>query len=64
MDREIFIKKLETFQRSAAPIDVKTKAINRLKNEFLNSKQNEKFDQIRYDILISSSELKASELDY
>lgn len=62
MTREIFIKKLETYQTSEAPIDVKQKAIARLKEEFLGLDKSYKHKQLLNDIAISSSELKPSEL--
>ena len=37
MNKEAFIIKLETYQRSAAPIEVKEKAIKRLKKEFFST---------------------------
>lgn len=58
----MFIKRLETFQTSAAPMDVKEKAIERLKNDFFNSDSSNKFKQILTDISMSSSELKSTEL--
>jgi hypothetical protein len=62
MTREIFIKKLETYQSSQAPVDVKQKAIARLKEEFLGLDKDYKYKQLLSDISLSSSELKASEL--
>ncbi len=62
MDREIFIKKLETYQTSMAPINVKVKAINRLKDEFFKQSRMNINKQILDDISASSSELKYSEL--
>ncbi len=62
MTREIFIKKLETYQTSQAPFDVKQKAIARLKEEFLGLDKDYKYKQILSDIALSSSELKPSEL--
>lgn len=62
MTREIFIKKLETYQTSQAPLDVKQKAIARLKEEFLGLDKDYKYKQILSDISLSSSELKPSEL--
>ncbi|MEA3552844.1 MAG: hypothetical protein U9R39_00425 [Campylobacterota bacterium] len=62
MNREAFIIKLETYQRSSAPINVKEKAINRLKQEFYNTDFESKKEKILNDIYIGSSELKASEL--
>lgn len=62
MTREVFIKKLETYQTSEAPYEVKAKAIERLKAEFQGLDQTFKHRQILADIMNSSSELKASEL--
>lgn len=62
MTREIFIKRLETYQTSEAPFDIKQKAIARLKEEFLGLDKNYKHRQILNEISISSSELKPSEL--
>lgn len=62
MTREVFIKKLETYQTSEAPFEVKQKAIERLKAEFQGLDKNYKHRQILADIMISSSELKSSEL--
>lgn len=62
MDREVFIKRLEIFQTSSASMDVKTKAIDRLKNEFFNQDRGNKVKQLLCDISLSSSELKSSEL--
>ena len=62
MNRQAFIIKLETYQRSSAPIDVKEKAINRLKNEFYSSDYKSKREKILSDIYMGSSELKQSEL--
>ena len=62
MDREIFIKKLESFQTSAAPMDVKTKAIEKLKNEFFSQDRSHKINQLLCDMSMSSPEFKYSEL--
>ncbi|MEA2017669.1 MAG: hypothetical protein U9N59_04405 [Campylobacterota bacterium] len=62
MDRAVFIKRLETYQCSSAPIDVITKAIDRLKEEFYGSNYNERDKQILNHMIISSADLKASEL--
>lgn len=62
MTREVFIKKLETYQTSQAPVDVKAKAIARLKEQFIGFDKDYKHKQILSDIMISSSELKSSEL--
>lgn len=62
MTREVFIKKLEIYQTSQAPVEVKEKAIARLKAEFTGDDKSYKHKQILTDIMISSSELKPSEL--
>lgn len=62
MDREIFMKKLETYQSSSAPISVITKAIDRLKAEFYTTNYSERNKQILNDMIISSADLKSSEL--
>ena len=62
MHREVFITKLQTFQTSSAPIDVISKAIDRLKAEFYGSNIEERNKQILFDIYASSSDLKTSEL--
>jgi hypothetical protein len=61
MNRETFIKKLESFQTSAAPTDVKIKAIAKLKNEFFNQDRNNKINQLLCDMSMGSAELKYSE---
>ena len=62
MDRNVFITKLAVFQTSDAPFEVKEKAINRLKNEFLDSNRKEKEKQIMYNIALSSAELLFNEI--
>ncbi|MBD3840890.1 MAG: hypothetical protein IE909_03220 [Campylobacterales bacterium] len=62
MTREIFIKKLEVFQSSQAPVEVKEKAILRLKEEFFNYDQSFKHKEILNDIARTYCELKSSEL--
>ena len=62
MTREIFIKQLETYQTSQAPMDVKEKAIARLHNQFLGSNQDDKNKEILIGIINSTAELKSTEL--
>jgi len=62
MNRDTFIKKLETFQTSAAPMDVKAKAIAKLKDEFFNQDRSHKINQLLSDMSMGSPEFKYSEL--
>lgn len=62
MTRDIFIKKIESYQTSQAPIEVKQEAIAKLKQEFFGHDDNYKHRMLLNDILISSSELKPGEL--
>ncbi|MEA3553799.1 MAG: hypothetical protein U9R39_05305 [Campylobacterota bacterium] len=62
MTTEVFIKRLETYQTSDAPFDVKNKAIERLKAQYQGFDQTFKHRQLLTDIMNSSPELKASEL--
>ncbi|MEA3315604.1 MAG: hypothetical protein U9Q30_07115 [Campylobacterota bacterium] len=62
MTKELFIKNLERYQTSQAPVEVKAKAIEKLKTEFQAFDQTIKHKQILADIISSASELKASEL--
>lgn len=61
MTRDLFIKKLEMFQTSSAPIAVKEKAIKELKEQYFNDSCS-RSKQILSSIHASSSELKADEL--
>jgi hypothetical protein len=62
MTRENFIKKLESYQTSSAPFEVKQKAISRLKEEFYGFDDAQKMKQVLTDICLSSAELRPSEL--
>lgn len=62
MTREIFIKNLEKYQTSQAPVEIKAKAIEKLKTEFQAFEETFKYKQLLSDITNSASELKSSEL--
>lgn len=62
MTRETFIKKLESYQTSSAPYEVREKAIRKLKDEFIGFDNQQKMRQVLSDISLSSAELRASEL--
>ncbi len=63
MNKEIFILKLQTYQTSSAPVDVKEKAIQKLKYEFYGSNNQERNKQILNEIYASAADLKYSELN-
>lgn len=62
MTQDTFIKILEIYQTSQAPVEVKAQAIEKLKMEFQEFNQSVKYKEILMDIINSSSELKFSEL--
>jgi len=62
MDKALFIKKLESFQTSSAPMEVREKAINKLKNDFFNQDRSHKINQLLCDMSMGSPDFKYSEL--
>lgn len=62
MSKELFMKKLQMFQSSSAPVAVKEKAINELKQKYFDMESSGKNKMLLSSIDASSSELKADEL--